>query len=296
LQKEIIVKDKVEKYWLLFFLFSITLTSCEKPYFQYSIDIQYIQIDSLSQILPIIDTTVVPVIYDTLIISNLVSISEKKEQFINQILPAVLIVKYNEQQKYNRVEELLVKMDQKIPISQRDSTFLDSLKFKYESIDYHSLLKKLKPHQTSLVLAQAAIESGWGQSRFAIEGNNLFGVMASREDILLKNSIGGGGKSNRFSAKKYETVTESIEHYFFILGKHKAYNKFRIKRFEEKSVYHMIDGLNKYSEKGTEYTDMLKYIIKWNDLEKYDSYIIDESYIIDNFNFKTRFNKFLQNK
>jgi Bax protein len=67
-------------------------------------------------------------------------------------------------------------------LSDTDKLFLDSLLLRYESDSYENLLERLKPNPTSLVLAQAAIESGWGQSRFALEGNNLFGIMATAYD------------------------------------------------------------------------------------------------------------------
>lgn len=76
-------------------------------------------------------------------------------------------------------------------------------------------------------------------------------------------------------------MSESIEHYLFTIGKNQAYSNFRTKRFKEANIFRLIDELHRYSEKGNDYTKMLKNIIDWNDLVKYDGYKIDENYIAD---------------
>ena len=53
-----------------------------------------------------------------------------------------------------------------------------------------------------------------------------------------------------------------------------------MQRYNEVDVFQLIEELNKYSEQGTEYTDLLKKIIEWNDLQKFDEYYIDPDYII----------------
>lgn len=259
---------------------SNVLTSCNKLDYRFEVRVQNIHLDSFSQIIPVLDSIVVPVLYDTLLIDNLSSISEKKKQFINQVLPAILIVKFKEQQKFDRIEALLSIINNGKELSDTDKLFLDSLLLRYESDSYLNLLERLKPNPTSLILAQAAIESGWGQSRFALEGNNLLGITATHHDIESQKSHYNRGIS-RLSVKRYNTVSESVEHYFFTLGKNQAYQSFRVKRFEEANIYRLIDELHKYSIKGNEYTKMLKYIIVWNDLIKYDAYKIDDNYISD---------------
>jgi Bax protein len=82
----------------------------------------------------------------------------------------------------------------------------------YEVPNYQSLPERIKLHPVSLVLAQDAIESGCGQSRFAIEGNNLFGIISNNKG----NSLSVKGKKSFM--QKYSTVEESIELYFLLLG------------------------------------------------------------------------------
>jgi Bax protein len=274
------VKHRTFKYFLLSVFVVNMFSSCNKFDYQYEIRVQNIHLDSFSQIIQVTDSVVIPVLYDTLLINNLSTISEKKQQFINQVLPAILIVKYREQQKYDRVEFLLSQIKAGQSLTRNEKLFLDSLVIRYDENSYENLLERLKQHPTSLVLAQAAIESGWGQSRFAMEGNNLFGIRSTPHDKEFQKSLYNRGGS-RITVKRYSTVSESIEHYLFTIGKNQAYYNFRLKRFKEANIYQLIDELHKYSEKGNDYTKILKQIIIWNDLIKYDSYKIDNNYIAD---------------
>jgi Bax protein len=274
------VNHQVFKYLLFTLIISTIFISCDELDYRYEVRVQNIHLDSLAQIIQIKDSIVTPVLYDTLLIDNLSTISEKKQQFINQILPAILIVKFKEQQKYDRIKNLLSRISQKEELIKKDQLFLDSLVIRYNANSYENLPERLKPHPTSLVLAQAAVESGWGQSRFALEGNNLFGIRATNYDKESQKSLYNRG-GNRISVKRYNTVSESIEHYFFTIGKNQAYRSFRLKRFEEANIYQLIDELHKYSETGDEYSRMLKQIIIWNDLMKYDICKIDENFVAD---------------
>jgi Bax protein len=273
------VKNRVIRYFLFLHIFFGAFTSCIEHDYPYEVSVLNVHLDSLDQIIPVNDSIVVPVLYDTLWIDNLLSISEKKQQFINQVLPAILIVRFNEQLKYNRIEFLLNKIKNDNELTLKESQFLDSMLQKYDVPHFEDLPERIKLHPISLVLAQAAIESGWGQSRFAIEGNNLFGIVSGSK----VNSLNVRGKKSAYM-RKYDSIEESIEHYFFTIGKNKAYHKFRLKRFEEKNVYQLIDELHKYSTMGDDYTEMLKQIIIWNDLKKYDNYKIDSNYIVNKSN------------
>jgi len=267
-------------YFIVALIISIILTSCNELDYRYEVRVQKIHLDSFAQIIPINDSIVVPVLYDTIIIDNLSTISEKKKQFIDQVLPAILIVIFKEQQKYDRIVALLSQISKGEKLNPKEQIYIDSLVSRFDASSYENLLERLKPHQPSLVLAQAAFESGWGQSRFALEGNNLFGIRATLYDKESQKSLNNRGGSRIF-VKRYDSVSESIEHYFFTIGKNKAYSGFRLKRIEEANIYQLIDELHKYSEKGNEYTRMLKQIIFWNNLLKYDSCKIDENYIED---------------
>jgi Bax protein len=246
-------------------------------------------LDSLSKVIPVTDTLVVPILYDTLLIDSHWSVDEKKQQFINQVLPAILIVQFNEQLKYEKITSILDKLKNNKQLSEREQYYIDSLVIKYDVDSVQNLPERVKLHPVSLVLAQAALESGWGQSRFAVEGNNLFGITSPTK----RNSLSVKGKRRSYM-QKYESVEESVKHYYFTIGNNEVYHNFRKKRAEGANVYQLIDELDNYSIKGVKYTDMLKDILFINDLEKYDKYVIDNKYITDKTTFKYLIKKYIQ--
>ena len=240
--------------------------------------IRYVSPHHLDDLVPVNSPDVEPVLYDTLFIDELALISERKEQFINQVLPAILMVKFELDIQFKEVSYLVGKEQKGLPLTKKEKKYLNHLLSKYKVERAPDLLIRLKPHPTSLVLAQAAVESGWGLSRFAIEGNNLFGMWSTATDpnkMLARFSRG----PDKVYVKKYNSVSESIEHYFLTIGRNRAYRSFRLKRFEEANVYQLIDELNTYSENSDEYTRMLKHIIRWNKLERFDRYRIGPRFI-----------------
>ena len=274
---------------ILFASIAIMLIYCSKPKSQfkalkdsspqiYAVNIQNQHLDSIENVLPISDSLVVPVVYDSLLIGHFVSSDERKEQFINQVLPSVLIVKFNLQKKI-KIVDLLTRIDTTIGLCPYQKSYLDSLTERFRATSSKDLLERLKPHPTSLVLAQAIVESGWGTSRFAIEGNNLFGIWTTANDPNVIKSI-FDRDDQKIYVKKYSNISESIAHYFLTLGRHSAYQNFRNLRSKNVNVDDLIKSLNLYSEMGEDYTALLEKIIEWNDLKKYDSYQIDPKYIV----------------
>jgi Bax protein len=256
--------------------------------------VKKVQLDSIEQIIDINDSLVIPVVYDTLMIDANAPVTVRKKQFINQVLPAVLIVRYQLAFKTNRVKTILQQIKNEVPISPCDSAFIDSLKARYRAESYENLLVRLKPNPVSLVLAQAAVESAWGLSRFATEGKNLFGVWTVPSDKNIIKSLNNRGDQQIF-VKRYNSIAESIDHYFLTLGRHNAYRSFRMKRFEQDDVYEMVKELDRYSEQGEAYTLLLRKVIDWNDLQKFDNYKIDPQYIIREKWIKVQFEKIFDN-
>jgi Bax protein len=105
------VKRQCLKYLLLSLIISTILTSCVENDYLYEVLVANIHLDSLEQVITITDSIVKPVLYDPLWINDLLTISEKKQQFINQVLPAILIVRFYEEQKYSLIESLLLNND-----------------------------------------------------------------------------------------------------------------------------------------------------------------------------------------
>lgn len=128
----------------------------------------------------------------------------------------------------------------------------------------------------SLVLAQAAIESAWGTSRFARAGNNLFGQWCFTKGcgIVPKSRPSGANHEVR----RFDSPQAAIRSYMHNLNSHRAYTKVRAQRSaqrsrsEELSGCYLAEGLESYSEKGSRYVNIVKSLIRTNKLEQNPSY------------------------
>lgn len=107
------------------------------------------------------------------------------------------------------------------------ATFIESTRRCVQYLNYTT--DRLSRVPTSIVIAMAGVESGWGNSRFAVEGNALFGVRTWD----LKNVPHMKAKGNpdaSWGVKKYETKCQSVEDMIAILNRHPAYADFRAQR------------------------------------------------------------------
>ena len=113
-----------------------------------------------------------------------------------------------------------------------------------------------------LIIAQAALETGWGESRFANEGNNLFGIRTwdKNEPHLLPIPW---TKWPGWGVKVFETKCQSVAAYIDIINEVYAYEEFRKVRKEGGTVFEMANTLTKYASKEN-YTDLVKDVIKHN--------------------------------
>jgi len=126
----------------------------------------------------------------------------------------------------------------------------------------------------------AAVESGWGQSRFFLQGNNLFGVWSfnSNEPRIAASRT---RNSKRIYLRAYQNLSRSIMHYFEILGSAYAYRGLRKARLEKTDPFELIPHLKNFSERRTAYTNQLKAVIIQNELTQYDHYRIDPKYLTE---------------
>jgi Bax protein len=136
-------------------------------------------------------------------------------------------------------------------------------------------LYKLDVIPAGLALGQAAYESGYGTSRFAVEGNALFGQWTFGGEGLVPEQQRKSLGDHRIAS--YEWPFDSVRGYFLNLSSHPAYEDFRRMRAELKAAgkpltsLTLADGLKSYSERGQEYVDDLKGIIRVNNLEVADN-------------------------
>jgi len=157
--------------------------------------------------------------------------------------------------------------DKKYPpiLTDTKDNFVNSLNHCIDWIYYDLPKEQHIPKQ--LVIAQAALETGWGKSRFANEGNNLFGIRTYDEDGEWLLPI-PWTKWPGWGVKKYNTRCESVMDYVRIINELWAYEELRKVRDNNGDVFEMADELNNYA-KNPNYTVLVKAIIKHN-LGKYD--------------------------
>jgi len=142
------------------------------------------------------------------------------------------------------------------------------------------LLARVDILPPSLVLAQAAEESGWASSRFTIEGNAFFGQW----DFSGKGMIPEKQRKElgNYGLARFDSPQASVESYMFNINTHAAYQKLRDLRAKLRANGKLLTGielagtLDKYSERGQAYIEGLKKMIRFNKLEP-----VDEAYLSD---------------
>lgn len=191
---------------------------------------------------------------------------EKKKIFIEQVLPAIVTVKNKLDEQYDEIYQLSLKKD----LSSYEQGKLNTLKKRYRVPGVPCLLTRLHTHPVSIVLAQAALETGWGTSRFYNEANNIFGVWSfnPHEPRMAAGETRG---MKTIYVKKYVSLEESIEGYFRMIAMGKAYKTFREARKDEPNPFKLIRHLTHYSELREEYVKRLYYVMKTNRFYRYDS-------------------------
>jgi len=134
-----------------------------------------------------------------------------------------------------------------------------------------ALMRRMDEIPVPLALSQAAIESGWGISRFAREGNNLFGhwKMQGREGMVPDQRPEGA----TYSLAVFPHLSAAVERYFLNLNTHRAYRKFRTLRYRMREETgnlnpgELAGALERYSERGRAYVQDVRMIMAQNGLE-----------------------------
>ena len=135
--------------------------------------------------------------------------------------------------------------------------FLDNVN---QCVDYwYNTTTDIIPVNREILLAQAALESGWGNSRFALEGKNLFGM---RTYDLTEPHMLPSNKPKKWGVKVYEHECDSVLHYINTLNNHHAYEKYRELRDNgETDPFIMVETLEAYAS-DVHYFAKVKGIIK----------------------------------
>ncbi len=216
------------------------------------------------------DSLILPIVYHGNPDLRLVKGAERKERFVNVMLPSIMFA----QKKIEIKQKELKKLERKMrhgSLQHEDSIKVDSILTYFKCQDLRQVINNLHLHPVSIILAQAAIESGWGTSRFFLEANNVFGIWSynSFEDRIAASQM---RDDNIIYLRKYDNLYGSVYDYLITVARAPAYKKLREVRMESSDPYELIQYLINYSELREEYVRILGNVIRQNDLTKYDQY------------------------
>ena len=199
------------------------------------------------------------------------SVKKRKDLFIQIVLPLIL----EENNKILLDRKKLFAILNKNNNSKSDNEWLNK-KFKQYGIsnkDIPTLKRRMDIIPPSMAVAQAAKETGWGTSRFALEGNALFGQW-TYSDKGIKPAAADAGTTHK--VMMFNVLKSSVKAYTRNLNTHKSYRKMRYVRAIQRdnngklNSLELVDYLDNYAETGKEYTIILKKIILQNSLIDFD--------------------------
>ena len=140
------------------------------------------------------------------------------------------------------------------------------------------LLIKVNRVPVSMIIAQAIIESGWGASRFAQEGNALFGEWTWKNNDGIKPN---GNLDANFAVKSFKNISESLNSYILNLNRHPAYTEMRnyrsmmFKAGKDITGYDTAAYLENYAEIGLAYVEKVNDMIKSNKLYRFENSVLE---------------------
>ncbi len=200
-------------------------------------------------------------------------IKARKQAFFDYLSPFILA----ENTKIQELRRYIRKQNMQTPSAQIKQLAMQYRLKPSDTQIKQSLLSKVDSLPPSLVFAQAAIESAWGTSRFAVQGNNLFGQWCFSKGCGLVPSQRSHGQHHE--VKRFQSPAESIASYMQNLNSHPSYVVLRDNRFAQRKSGEAVngcflaEGLIDYSERKSAYVESLKQLIRVNNLEgKHSAY------------------------
>ncbi|WP_440903658.1 glucosaminidase domain-containing protein [Catenovulum sp. SX2] len=205
---------------------------------------------------------------------------ERKKAFFNYFLP---IVEFRNNQLLALREEVVELYEKRTQLTSEQIAHVESIANEYDiegfsvsnEQNWQTLIRRIDVVPPSLALAQAANESAWGTSRFALQGNNFFGQWCFRKGCGLVPKSRGEGQVHEVA--KFNSPQQSVFRYMHNLNTHEAYRQLRGLREKLRNQQQSItgiklaSGLEKYSERGHEYIEELRQMIRFNKLDRLDS-------------------------
>ena len=205
--------------------------------------------------------------------------SERKKAFFDYLSPAIEYQNQLIRERRQLLKGIGIKLTQKLPLSSAQQTFMDTLRTRYRipeestSLDAVALLlRRVDTLPVSMVLAQAAMESAWGTSRFAREANNLFGQWCFTPGCGLVPTE--RAEDMNHEVQKFSSIDVAIGAYFLNINSHPSYELTRDIRESMRAKglpltgYALVQGLEQYSEHGAKYIESLRRLIRTNNLDE----------------------------
>ena len=202
-------------------------------------------------------------------------VSDLKQTFFRTLLP--LILKVNEEILADRVKLELLQSTLLAgqEINDVQSKWLYNLSKSYDVTpgNITELLNRVDAVSPALALAQAAQESGWGRSRFAIKGNALFGQRTWDKGFGMVPKR----RSGKYEVKSFPSLIDSVRSYARNLNIHSAYRDFRLLRADMRvknlvlNPYHLVGTLQAYSEHRDVYVQTIRKILRADRLEELET-------------------------
>ena len=220
---------------------------------------------------------------------NLDFLTQSKRDFVKTLLPLISYQNQNILLERSKLEELRADLTDHNTLSKTDLKFLNKISQKYrmKTADKHKydlvneLLNRVDIIPNSIVLAQAANESGWGSSRFAREFNALFGEYTYDYSDGVVPLLREDG--DKHLVKTFTSVDKSVQSYFNNLNSHYAYEDFREvremmrKKNNFSNIKLLVEELDSYAA-DINYITTINAIIDANKLDQFDAF----SYSINN--------------
>lgn len=209
----------------------------------------------------------------------------RKRLFLSSLLPPILKVNEIIRQDRKKLKNIILKITIGENVSEMDYYWLTQkmIQYKVHVVDVNDflnrtgeilqeLLSKINIIPPELALAQAVQESGWGTSRFAQQGNALYGQWSWGKGCGITPSE--RDENQKHQIRCFKNIIEAVESYMLNLNTHKAYKELRNARqnFRDDTdikAIPLIETLTNYSEEGPEYVEKIKRIIRTNRLRDF---------------------------
>jgi Bax protein len=211
----------------------------------------------------------------------------QKKAFLHALLPAAMIALAEVEAERATFEKILAKFAQPprrlafdldaeeygrlVGLNQNEIYFLQNICRKYRANEVADLRRRISPVPVSLIMAQGALESSWGGSRFALEKNNLFGVLTWNQ---AGRASDGREDGKAYSGTAYASLLDSVRAYVLMINRVPAYKELRDIREETMDSLALAKGLHQYSNRGGDYVADLSQLIRSNDLQIYDQCVL----------------------